>query len=145
MRYALPSLLFAATVSFALGVTLPLIRVEQFFLFPKEPSLIGVIHTLWRTGDYVLALTILLFSVAFPATKLLLLHMAAYAGTGARLPVWLRALSNWSMLDVVLVALVIFAAETSGVAAAAAQPGLWFFAASAVLTVGASALAKIGG
>ncbi len=37
------------------------------------------------------------------------------------------------MLDVVLVALVIFAAKTSGLATAFTQPGLWFFAASAVL------------
>ena len=51
-------------------------------------------------------------------------------------------MSNWSMLDVVLVALVIFAAKTSGVATAITKPGLWFFAASAVLTVAASWLAK---
>ena len=51
-------------------------------------------------------------------------------------------LSNWSMLDVVLVALVIFAAKTSGLATAATKPGLWFFAASALLTAVASALAR---
>ena len=59
-----------------------------------------------------------------------------------RIPAWFRALSNWSMLDVVLVALVIFAAKTSGLATAFTQPGLWFFAVSAVLTAAASALAK---
>jgi paraquat-inducible protein A len=46
------------------------------------------------------------------------------------------------MLDVVLVALVIFAAKTSGLATAFTKPGLWFFAASAVLTATASALAR---
>jgi paraquat-inducible protein A len=85
-----------------------------------------------------------LFSIAFPCLKLGFLHVAAYAGEhGAkRIPSWLRALSNWSMLDVVLVALVIFAAKTSGLATALTQPGLWFFAASAVLTAAASALVK---
>ena len=51
---------------------------------------------------------------------------ASHAATGHS--GWLRALSNWSMLDVVLVALVIFAAKTSGLATAFTQPGLWFFA-----------------
>jgi paraquat-inducible protein A len=46
------------------------------------------------------------------------------------------------MLDVVLVSLVIFAAKTSGLATAFTKPGLWFFAASAVLTAVASGLAK---
>ena len=44
------------------------------------------------------------------------------------------------MLDVVLVALVVFAAKTSGLASAASRPGLWFFAVSAVLT---AVLAKV--
>ena len=46
------------------------------------------------------------------------------------------------MLDVVLVALVIFAAKTSGLATAFTKPGLWFFAASVVLTATASAFVK---
>ena len=40
----------------------------------------------------------------------------------------------------VRVALVVFAAKTSGLASAASRPGLWFFAVSAVLT---AVLAKI--
>jgi paraquat-inducible protein A len=46
------------------------------------------------------------------------------------------------MLDVVLVALVVFAAKTSGLATAFTKPGLWFFAASVVLTAMASAVLK---
>ena len=98
-------------------------------------------------GDRALAVVICLFSVAFPSLKLVLLHLAAYGGKAweARVPGWFRMLSNWSMLDVVLVALVIFAAKTSGLATAAAKPGLWFFAASALLTAAASALARRAG
>jgi paraquat-inducible protein A len=144
MRLALPLILFAATLSLALGVVLPLIRVERLFVFADEPSLVGIIQGLWHEGDWALAAIIALFSVVFPCLKLGLLHAAAYGGDGAeaRIPAWFRALSNWSMLDVVLVALVIFAAKTSGLATAFSKPGLWFFAASAVLTATASALAK---
>lgn len=146
MQPLLPIVLFAATFSLALGLVLPLISVERLFLFADEPSLVVMIAGLWSEGDRALAVVISLFSVAFPSLKLAMLHLAAYGGKAwaARIPGWFRMLSNWSMLDVVLVALVIFAAKTSGLATAATKPGLWFFAASALLTAGASALARRG-
>lgn len=144
MRRLLPSILFLASVCFALGIALPLIHVERLFFFSDEPSLAGMVAALWAGGDWLLAAIIGLFSIAFPAMKLALLHNAAYGRpeTEAGIPGWFRALSNWSMLDVVLVALVIFAAKTSGLAAAFTKPGLWFFAASVLLTATASALIK---
>ncbi len=144
MRVLLPPILFAASVCFALGLVLPLLHVERLFLFSNEPSLVGVIASLWAEGDRLLGVVITLFSVAFPALKLGLLHNAAYGRPGGKdgIPAWFRAVSNWSMLDVVLVALVIFAARTSGLATAFTKPGLWFFAASVLLTAAASALLK---
>ena len=145
MPLLLPLILFAATFSFALGIILPLIQVDRLFVFTDEPSLIGIVSGLWNEGDILLATVIGLFSLVFPALKLVLLHCAAYAEHHSpRIPAWFRALANWSMLDVVLVALVVFAAKTSGVATAFSRPGLWFFAASALLTAAASALAKRG-
>jgi len=146
MRSLLPLVLFAATLSLGLGLVLPLIRIDRLLLFTDEPSLLAIVSGLWAEGEALLSLVVALFSIVFPCLKLGLLHAAAYGGRDAhsRLPSWLRALSNWSMLDVVLVALVIFAAKTSGLATAISQSGLWFFAASAVLTVTASALMKRG-
>ena len=146
MRSLLPLVLFAATLSLGLGLVLPLIRIDRLLLFTDEPSLLAIVSGLWVEGEALLSLVVALFSIVFPCLKLVLLHVAAYGGRDAHnhLPSWLRALSNWSMLDVVLVALVIFAAKTSGLATAISQSGLWFFAASAVLTVTASALMKRG-
>jgi paraquat-inducible protein A len=144
MRLLLPIVLLAASLSFALGIVLPLIQVERLFVFADEPSLVGMVAGLWREGDWLLAMIIALFSIAFPALKLALLHVAAFGGAAASrsLPAWLPALSKWSLLDVVLVALVVFAAKTSGLATALAKPGLWFFALSVLLTAGASNLVK---
>lgn len=146
MRLALPVILFLASLSFGLGVALPLLRVDRLYFFSEEPSLGGIVVGLWNSGDIVLAAIVALFSMAFPVAKLALLNVWAYAGqqTHDRIPTWFRALSNWSMLDVVLVALVVFAAKTSGFATAFTKPGLWFFAASVVLTVAASYLLKTG-
>lgn len=144
MRSLLPVILFAASMCFAFGIVLPLIHVDRLYFFSDEPSLVGMVAALWSSGDWLLAIVVALFSVVFPAMKLGLLHNAAYGNQGETtgIPGWFRALSNWSMLDVVLVALVIFAAKTSGLATAFTKPGLWFFAASVVLTATASALIK---
>jgi paraquat-inducible protein A len=49
-------------------------------------------------------------------------------------------LSKWSMADVLVVALAIFAAKTSGLADAAAQSGIWFYAAATLLSACAAVI-----
>ncbi|MAW88691.1 MAG: paraquat-inducible membrane protein A [Phyllobacteriaceae bacterium] len=141
MRTALAICLFAASASFVLGVTMPLVEIERLLVFSDEPSLVQMVTGLWRQGDLALAVLIAGFSIVTPSAKLLLLHIAAANGPGTRAPSWLHGLSRWSMLDVVLVALVVFAAKTSGLATAITKPGLWFFAASVILTAAAARLA----
>jgi paraquat-inducible protein A len=143
MTLLIAPLLFAATFCFALGITLPLIEIDRLWLFSEHPSLIGIVTGLWDAGDIALSALIACFSLALPALKLMLVHLAAFNGSRSanRITRWLHALARWSMLDVVLVAIVIFAAKTSGLATAISQPGLWFFAASVVMTATASSLA----
>jgi len=142
MRRFLPLVLLTATLCFPLGVVLPLVTVERLLIFTDEPSLVGIVGGLWNSGDFLLAALIALFSLIFPTVKLAFLHNAAYREGAVQFPSWLKVLSNWSMLDVVLVALVIFAAKTSGLATAFAKPGLWFFAVSVLLTAFAASLVR---
>lgn len=137
-------LLFAATFCFALGISLPLIEVDRLWLFSEQPSLVGIVVGLWEAGDAGLSVLIATFSLALPALKLLLLHLAAFNGSFAAKGIAsrLHTLARWSMLDVVLVAIVVFAAKTSGLATAISRPGLWFFAASVILTAAVSSIAK---
>jgi paraquat-inducible protein A len=127
----------AAPFCLALGLTLPLVRFEKFYFFSDTPSLLDIVGALWRDGNAGLSVVVALFSVAFPVAKLLTVSMEVVGGAGSRagnsftaraLPV----LAKWSMMDVLLVALAIVAAKTSGLASAFTQPGLWFYAASAV-------------
>ncbi len=131
-------MLLAASISFALGMTLPIMEVDRLFVFSKTPSLAEIISSLWTSGDYGLAAIVGAFSIGFPLAKLGAIHLAFLAGPGEAggyaVPKWMHALANWSMLDVVLAALVVFAAKTSGLASAVSKPGLWFFALSAILT-----------
>ncbi|SFJ36521.1 paraquat-inducible protein A [Phyllobacterium sp. CL33Tsu] len=141
-RFIIPILLFVATFTLALGLTMPLMNVSKLYFFDESPSLIDIIGSLWRSGDWFLALTVLLFSVVLPVAKLGVAQMAvAQVPAASRaLHRWVGLLSKWSMLDVLLVALVIFGAKTSGLATAIAQPGLWFFTASAILSAVAAHL-----
>ncbi len=135
----LPLLLLGTSLCFALGITLPLMEIDRLYFFTTTPSLIEVTTGLWANGDRAIAIITALFSLVFPLAKLAVLHLAAFAAAGApAIPSWFKALARWSMLDVLVVALVIFAAKTSGLASAAAKPGLWFFALSVVMTALAS-------
>ncbi|MCX2725430.1 paraquat-inducible protein A [Roseibium salinum] len=140
MRSFLALLLPVATFSFALGLTQPLMRFERLYFLEDRPTLVEMILSLWRDGDAALATIVGLFSIGFPALKILLIHVAVLTGGKARSLALLSMVSKWSMLDVMLVALVLFAAKTSGLAAAAILPGLWFYAAATLSTAVAASL-----
>ncbi len=109
--------------SFGLGLVLPLVSMDKLLLFTETPSLLSILMGLWKDGEPVLA-------VVFPSGKILLLHYIAYkgrAGRGRSIAL-LGLTSKWSMMDVLLVALVVFSAKTSGLATASVLPGLWFYA-----------------
>lgn len=139
MVWIVPLFLVASAFSLALGLVLPLVRFEKLYFFSETPSLIGIVTSLWSQGSPALALVIALLSIVFPIAKLIGIAVEATAPSAggrqdravARL---LPILGKWSMMDVMLVALVIVAAKTSGMATAFTQPGLWFYAASAVMT-----------
>ena len=125
-----PLLLLLAAVSLGLGISLPLMQFEKLWVFSETPSLLDVIGDLWSEGELLLASVVLVFSIVFPLVKL-----GAVFQTVANQTVlsgWAASLAKWSMMDVLLVAIVIFAAKTSGLANAFTQPGVWFYALSTV-------------
>lgn len=127
-----------APISFALGIVLPLVKFESFYFFDETPSLIGIVSTLFDGGDFLLAILVACFSILFPIVKQFAVTYEAFS-RGKEQPEFLSklvpVLSKWSMMDVLLVAIVIVAAKTSGMANAFSQAGLWFYAASALLTI----------
>lgn len=129
-------LLVLAPAFLALGVTLPLMRFESFYFLKSDASLIDIVVALWTGGDIVLAALVALVSIVFPLAKLLLVAVENLPPTPDFRGRWigrvLPHLSRWSMMDVLLVAIVIFATKTSGLAQAFTQPGLWFYAASSL-------------
>lgn len=131
MNHLRAALVAIAAICFGLGISLPLMTFERLVFFRESPSLLGIIGGLWEKDDIILALVIAIFSVLFPIAKIALSLVALVRGRD--LPAWTGAIAKWSMMDVLLVALVVFAAKTSGLATAVTQPGLWFYGASTLL------------
>jgi paraquat-inducible protein A len=139
MILVVPVLLVSSALCLAFGLVLPLVRFEKLYFFDETPSLIDIVLSLWGQGNGGLAVLVALFSIVFPVVKLLGIALEATArtqpdGQANLLARLLPVLGKWSMMDVMLVALVIVAAKTSGMASAFTQPGLWFYAASAIMT-----------
>ncbi|PLX35792.1 MAG: paraquat-inducible protein A [Hyphomicrobiales bacterium] len=140
MRLVLPLLLLIAAFSFGLGLTLPLARFEKLYFFEETPTLLQIVSGLAEGDDWVLAVVIGAFSIVFPAFKLVLLFFTAFGNGRGRSLGALAAVSKWSMMDVMVVALAIFAAKTTGLAAAVTLPGIWFYAAATLCSAIAAAL-----
>ena len=136
MRLLLPILLLVSAVSFGLGISLPLMRFEKLYFFAETPSLIDVIVGLWQEGEIPLAAVVVIFSIVFPLIKLAVSFISAFSGRNPS--GWANALAKWSMMDVLLVAIFVFAAKTSGLANAVSQPGVWFYGLSAFCVAVAS-------
>jgi paraquat-inducible protein A len=134
-RFRLAMLLALAALFLVFGLFLPIIRFERLYFFNETPSLLELVSGLWSQGDTGLCVLVGLFSIVFPIVKLIGLGLQIFMRDGSL--VFLRRamphLSKWSMMDVMLVAIVVFAAKSSGLAQAAAQPGLWFYAGSTLI------------
>ncbi|TDK39276.1 paraquat-inducible protein A [Rhizobium deserti] len=134
-RFRFAILLALAALFLVFGLFLPIIRFERLYFFNETPSLLELISGLWSQGDIGLCVVVGLFSIVFPIVKLIGLGLQIFVRDGSL--VFLRRamphLSKWSMMDVMLVAIVVFAAKSSGLAQAAAQPGLWFYAGSTLI------------
>jgi paraquat-inducible protein A len=136
VRYALPVLFVLAPFLFALGVTLPLMTFEKLFFFKGDPSLLGIISALWESS-IALAILVTLFSIIFPFVKMVAVTAEALTPPGTESNWFAKLvplLTKWSMMDVMLVAIVIAAAKTSGLANAFTEAGLWCYAGAALMT-----------
>jgi len=134
-RVAIAVLLVIAPMFFALGATMPLVTFEKLIFFSENPSLLAIVSSLFDNGDHALALLVGLVSLVFPIFKMAAVaYEAAWIAPANRSLIarLIPLLGKWSMMDVLLVAIVIAAAKTSGLAQAFSEAGLWFYAGSAI-------------
>lgn len=123
-----------------IGWLTPIMTIERLIVFVERITILEGVARLWQAGEPFLAAVIVLFSVAFPAVKVLLALWLWYT-TDPRAPAlqrtldWLEMLGRWSMVDVFLVALVIVAVQSTLVAEATSHAGLYVFTAAVLLSM----------
>ncbi len=139
-NFVLSFLIIVATVFFALGIILPAIKFTTVFVWKNEHSILSIIYALYTNEEFFLCAVIMTFSVVFPFLKLLYLLTLV---TSPDMPHEFRVrsiaamewLGRYSMTDVMVLALIIFYVNSSGYSEAQVQPGIYFFAASALITM----------
>ncbi|MEE8271923.1 MAG: paraquat-inducible protein A [Alphaproteobacteria bacterium] len=141
-----PALLLALALLVA-GVALPSLTVRTFAVLSNSVSVLSGLAVLWSDDQYFLFAVLLVFSVLFPVAKLLLgLWVWFAADIGRRGPAVLvdrlEALAKWSMLDVLVIAMIVAALNLTVISGVFVHAGLYLFTASVVLSK--VVLARIG-
>lgn len=139
-NFAFSFLIILATVFFALGVMLPAIRFTTVFVWTNQHSIATIIWALYKNEELFLCFVIFMFSIFFPFMKLFYLLTLV---TSPDMPSEFRDksisamewLGRYSMTDVMVLALMIFYVNASGYTEASVLPGVYFFAASTLMTM----------
>ena len=136
-------LIVLSMVLLIIGLTLPILTVRQLWNTNTYSILTGV-QNLWHEKYYVLALIIFVFSIIFPIAKLLSLSAVWFIKLKdehrKNLIYWMEIFGKWSMLDVFVSAIFIVWVKLGALASARAENGIYFFAASVLLTMIVSSL-----
>ena len=138
-RLVTPALIVAA-LSYAIGVTAPMMSIERFVVFSETFSLLTGTAQLFESGELLLGIIVIAFSVVFPVWKLWTLHRvwrraSAHELRGDRSLGMLVQLGRWSMLDVFLVAVVAAVVKLGALVQVQVHGGLYFFALSVIITM----------
>jgi paraquat-inducible protein A len=139
-NFALSFFIILATVFFALGVILPVIRFTTVYVWTNEHSVATIIYALYRNQEYFLCAVLFAFSIFFPFLKLFyLLTLVTSPDLSPefrqRSISTMEWLGRYSMTDVMVLALMIFYINSSGYTEASVLSGVYFFAASVLITM----------
>lgn len=139
-NFVLSFFIIIATVFFALGIILPVIRFTTVYVWTNEHSIATIIWALYENKEFFLCAVVFAVSVFFPFLKLLyLLTLVTSPDISpefrARSISTMEWLGRYSMTDVMVLALMIFYVNSSGYTEATVLPGVYFFAASAIITM----------
>ena len=137
--WRVPLVLVTAAACLTAGVTWPILRASWFIIFTRPFSILDGVRALLADGDWLLAASIVAFSIVLPLLKIgVLAVLWARLQWGAPPQRYLLAaverFGKWSMLDVFVVALVIFSLETGSFTTATTAPALYLFMAAILLT-----------
>ena len=139
----------SAMLTLALGLLAPILMVTihkeveyigDIVLSFESKGVMGSIEKLWESGDIVVALVILLFSVLVPVSKvfsLLFISIFMQSRFAHNIVKFFKLIGKWSMVDVFVVAvfLVYLTANKGDISRAEVEVGLYFFLAYVIVSM----------
>ena len=138
----------AAAAALAVSLALPFMTMTTLGQ-QRQFSLIGGIRQLFDDGHVIIAGVLLLFSVVFPFAKLAALLLATSRlapvamGTRRLLHKAADVTGKYSLLDVVVVAMLIVLIKFRGVAHVSAESGVAWFCAGVLLSIAAGLTVRL--
>lgn len=138
-----------AMVTLVFGLITPILMVTihkeveylgDIVLSFESKGILGSIIKLWDSGDFVVALVILIFSVIIPVIKifsLLFVSIFVKSKFAHNIVIFFKIIGKWSMVDVFVVAvfLVYLTSNNAEVSRAEVEVGLYFFLAYVIVSM----------
>ena len=137
-RRASGALALSALILYVPSILLPLMRLE-IMGHSTQAGIVGGVSALLADRHYVVGMVVLLFSLVLPPLKLLALVVLAggwlSGSRQARLHHWIELLGRWSMLDVLVVAVLVAFVKLGGTVGVHPGPALVLFIACVFLSL----------
>jgi paraquat-inducible protein A len=126
-----------ATVMFLAGAFLPMMTLHQLVVFDQSFSVVAGVVELFVTGKYLLGVVIGSFSLLIPAIKLVFLGWILITNhqseSQRKLVQLMHAYGRWSMLDVMVVAVLLVTVKLGAIASVSVHAGLYSFGGAVLL------------
>ena len=105
-KYFFIFLSFIEFIFLILGVSLPLARIDEFWIFTSEFSVLSISKNLIINNEFLLGIIIIVFGLIFPIIKIILRH------TNLEIIQNLN-LHKFSMIDIFLISFLVFSGKIS--------------------------------
>ena len=119
-------ILFAEFSFIFLGLTLPLVKVEQLWLFKKENSVIEILNIFFSNEEYFLFIIISLTAVIFPILKI----FCRFFKFDTNLT---KLLYRFANLDIFLIATLVYVTKSSAFIKVDLLEGFYFLCVGIIL------------
>lgn len=132
-------LLWISLLTLAIGIFAPVMTFKKLIFYKNTFSIHSGLATLFKEGEYILFLIIFVFTILFPAVKILLLFLTHYRRSWSqedrnKLLHYLGLVSKWSMLDVFIVAMLVVIVRLGITGRVEVRWGIYVFAAAVILS-----------
>ena len=108
------------------GISLPIAKIDEFWFFSSEFSILSIVKDLFMNNEYLLAIIIISFGFFFPTIKIISRHLS------------LRIINEYnlhkfSMVDIFIISFLVFASKASSFFNMEIELGFYFLLLSVLL------------